>query len=79
MREQGKGARFRKRWEADVGAEVTPPSAAIVLAAEVLMHAPALAPENVREVMELPAIKRTSGSSAQRSHSSGCLHTQEEH
>lgn len=45
MREQGKGARFRKRWEADVGAEVPPPSAAIVFAAEVLMHAPALAPE----------------------------------
>lgn len=59
--------------------KVTPPSAAIVFAAEVLMHAAALAPENVGEVMELTAIKRTSGSSAQRSHSSGCLHTQEEH
>lgn len=62
-----------------MGAEVTPLSAAIVFAAEVLMRAPALAPENVREVTELPTIKRTSGSSAQRSHSSGCLHTHEEH
>lgn len=59
-----------------MGAEVTPPSSSIVFAAEVLMHAHALAPQNVREVMELPAIKQTSGSSAQRSHSSGCLHTQ---
>lgn len=73
MREQEKGARFRKRREVDVGA------AAIVFAAQVLMHAAALAPEHVREVMELTAIKRTSGSSTQRSHSSGCLHTQEEH
>lgn len=31
------------------------------------------------KVMELSTIKRTSGSSALRSHSSGCLHTQEEH
>ncbi len=31
------------------------------------------------KVMELSAIKRTSGSSALRSHSSGYLHTQEEH
>lgn len=29
---------FRKRWEVDVGAEVTPPSAGIVFGAEVLMH-----------------------------------------
>lgn len=32
-----------------------------------------------RKVMELSAIKQTSGSSGLRSHSSGYLHTQEEH
>lgn len=62
-----------------MGAEVTPPSAGIVFGAEVLMHALFWLPRMSAKVMELSAIKRTSGSSAPRSHSSGCLHTQEEH
>lgn len=62
-----------------MGAEVTPPSVGIVSDAEVLMHVTVLAPRNVLKVMELSAFKRTSGSSALRSHSSGYLHAQEEH
>lgn len=31
---------FRKKWEVDVGAEVTPPSVGIVFGAEVLMPGP---------------------------------------
>ena len=46
--------------------------------AEVLMHVPFWLPECLK-VMELSAIKRTSGSSARRSHSPGYLHTQEGH
>lgn len=70
---------LRKKWEVDMGAEFTPPSVGIVLGAEVLMHVPFFGSLKCRKVMELSTIKRTSGSSALRSHSSGYLHTQEEH
>lgn len=74
-----KGSLSRKSWEVDEGAEADSSEPRLCVCCPFLMHAAALAPENVRKVMELTAIKRTSGSSAQRSHSSGCLHTQEEH
>lgn len=37
---ESKGGLFRKKWEVDMGAEVTSPSVGIVFGAEVLMHVP---------------------------------------
>lgn len=36
--ERAKRGLFRKKWEVDMGAGVTPPSVGIVFGAEVLMH-----------------------------------------
>lgn len=57
-----------------MGAVVPPLSVGIVLGAKVLS---CFGSPKHRKVMELSAIKHTSGSSAPRSHSTGYLHTEE--
>lgn len=77
MREQKKGP-CRKKWEVNTGAEVTPLSVGIVFGAEVLMHV----------LFWLPRMSESDGALREAdkwqlwsalSHSSGYLHTQEEH